>query len=193
MDLQEELNLMKGRENMLRSHVELLCMKQETANAQIQDLINYNTKLPNDINKYFKMLKNQLEDLQDQVDRIEEIVDVKITSKQEMTRLKQRVKTIEDELTSSKSKCLDIEDHMITIEKSMFRNITQHEIQYQELLTNFESIQKPAISRKLQSDINNTKYSIKKLTEKMNEGTITEKESKRLDYKKNLLEQLMTK
>lgn len=175
----------------LINEVKKLQTEQAEADIKIQELIIYNTKLPNDINKYFKFLKNQLEDLQDQVDRIEEIVDVKITSKQEMTRLKLRVRGIEDDLSVAKSKSLDIEDHLVGIEKNIFKNMTQCDYQYQELLSLIDNIPKP--NKKLQSDINNTKYSIKKLTEKKNNNTITVKEIKRLEDKIQLLEQLCIK
>ena len=173
------------------NELQLLRNNQEESDRKIQELINYNTKLPNDINKYFKWLKNQLEDLQDQVDRIEEIVDVKITSKKEMTRLKLRVRGLEEDLTTTKSKCLDIEDHLVGIEKIIFKNMSQCDTQYDELLSIIDSTQKPT-NKKLQSDINNTKYSIKKLTLKQNDHSITEKESKRLEEKKHLLEQLLS-
>ena len=173
---------------------------QEESDKKILELITYNTKLPNDINKYFKWLKNQLEDLQDQVDRIEEIVDVKITSKQEMTRLKLRVRNLEDDLTLTKSKSLDIEDHLVSIEKSIFRNMTQCDLQYHDLLSMVDNVQKRILdtvqtptNKKLQSDINNTKYTIKKLVLKQQENTITEKELKRLQDKQLLLEQLVSK
>ena len=175
-----------------KNKINQLILEKEESDRKIEKLINYNTKLPNDINKYFKMLKNQLEDLQDQVDRIEEIVDVKITSKQEMNRLKLRVKNLEEDLTATKSKCLDIEDHQVGIEKCIFRNKTENDLQYQDLLSTIDLIQKPT-NKKLQSDINNTKYSIKKLTFKKQDKTITEKEQKRLEYKINLLEELQKK
>ncbi len=161
---------------MLRQELELM---KETQ----QNLVNFNTKLPNDINKYFKMLKNQVEDLQDQVDRIEEIVDVKITSKQEMNRVKIRVRNLEEGLSYTKSKCLDIEDHLVSVEKTIYKNMTQCEAQYQELLSE--------IPNKLQSQINNTKYSIQKLLNKKHDHILTEKEEKRLETKKLLLEQLL--
>lgn len=174
----------------LRFLNEVLAKNQVESNQKIQDLINYNTKLPHDINKYFKMLKNHLDDLQDQVDRIEELIDVKITNKKEMVKLRSRVKDIEDDLTTIKSKCLDIDNHFIMVEKSMFKNRTQCDNQHQDLHTIIEHIKKPE-NKKLQSDINNTKYSIKKLTIKQNNGTITEKESKRLEFKQKLLEELI--
>ncbi len=180
-------------DNVLQLYNQLR-LDQEESNRKIENLINYNTKLPNDINKYFKMLKNQLEDLQDQVDRIEEIVDIKITSKQEMTRLKLRVKTLEEDFIVMKSKCLDIKDNQISLEKSIFRTQTENDLQYQDVLSSIDLILKPKngslTSKKLQSNINNTKYSIKKLTVKKEDHTITEKEEKRLEYKLKLLEEL---
>ena len=105
-----------------------------------------------------------------------------------MTRLKLRVKHLEEELSTTKSKCLDIEDHQVGIEKCLFRNKTENDLQYQELLS--DAMQKPT-NKKLQSDIN--KYSIKKLTDKKLDNTITEKEAKRLEYKLKLLEELQKK
>lgn len=169
-----------------------LRLSQVEDQGKINDLINYNTKLPYDINKYFKMLKLQVEDLQDQADRIEEIVDVKITSKKEMSRLKLRVRGIEDDLILIKAKSLDIEDHLVGVEKSILKNRTECDFQYQELLLTVDGMQKPT-NKNLQSKIYNTTYTIKKLTAKKNDNTITEKETKRLEHKLKLLEELSAK
>lgn len=148
------------------------------------NLINYNTNLPLAINKYFKLMKNDLDDMHDHLDRIDDDIDKKITSKQEVNKLKTRVMKMEESTNAYKSKLLDLEDKLIGLER---------DIMYLKNKENEKNEKKkPEMKdKKLSSAIRNTKYSIKQLTKKMNEGTITEKEKVRLEDKKILLDTLI--
>lgn len=145
------------------------------------NLINYNTNLPVAINKCFKMMKNNIDDMQDHLDRIDDDIDKKVTSKQEVNKLKTRLSKLEENTNTYKSKLLDLEDKIIGLERDMM------------YLKNKENEKKPEPKdKKLASSIRNTKYTIKQLTKKLNDGTITEKERIRLEDKKILLDTLTT-
>lgn len=145
------------------------------------NLINYNTNLPVAINKCFKMMKNNIDDMQDHLDRIDDDIDKKVTSKQEVNKLKTRLSKLEENTNTYKSKLLDLEDKIIGLERDMM------------YLKNKENEKKPEPKdKKLASSIRNTKYTIKQLTKKLNDGTITEKERIRLEDKQILLNTLTT-
>jgi hypothetical protein len=107
------------------------------------------------------MMRNDIEDLRDYNDRLDQ--------KKTKHDLFKKLKTI-DELYI---KQLALENELINVKMSL------HQLE-----------NKPK-NKKLQSDINNTKYSIKKLLKKQIEGTITEKEMDRLKDKQKLLEELL--
>ena len=123
------------------------------------ELSDYNSKWPHDLNKYLKTMRNDIDDLRDYVDRLDH----------KKTKYK-KLKTV-DELYI---KQLALENELINIKMSLHQLETK----------------KPK-NKKLKSDINNTKYSIKKLLIKQNEGTMTEKELERLKDKQKLLDLLL--
>lgn len=150
------------------------------------NLINYNTNLPVAINKCFKIMKNDIDDMQDHLDRIDDDIDKKITSKQEVNKIKTRVMKLEENANAYKEKLLYLEDKIIGLERDMMY-LKNKEPEKNEK-------KKPDIKdKKLKSDIRNTNYSIKQLTRKMVDGTITEKEKIRLEDKKILLDTLIQK
>jgi hypothetical protein len=189
----------------------------ELLKKEFKELCDYNVKLPNDINKHFMIMRNDIEDVRDHLDRIEDVIDKKI-GKQELTRLRNKIKTIDDEIAWIKSKLLDIEDDFIGMKKNVnnhkCNNCNNEEIKLtiKLLSEKVESINNPPPfvnstkskkakvvlteeevlkNKKLKSDISNTKYSIKKLTFKENEHTISDKEKVRLEEKKVLLNNLL--
>jgi hypothetical protein len=142
------------------------------------ELIEYNSKsLPQDITKNLKILRNDIEDLRDYIDRLDDVYNK--TTKQDITKLKNKVKLIEDFYVKHIAKNLELENEVINIK------ITLHNMDQ-----NLNTL-KPVKNKKLRADINNTKYSIKKLLAKQNEGHITEKELERLKDKQQLLAQLL--
>ena len=152
------------------------------------ELTEYNTKLPHDINKYLKMIRNDIEDLRDYIDRIDNTYNKK-SNKHELTKLKNKVKLMEDFYINDRTKKLDLENDIINIKITLHNN----DISLKSLN---DMVSKKSIStqdKKLKSDINNTKYSIKKLLIKQSEGTITDKELERLKDKQLLLTQLHNK
>src|SRR5258708_5415391 len=94
--------------------VELNELKNKT-----QNLIDFNTILPHDINKHLKIMRNDIEDTRDHLDRIDEDIDKKITSKQEVLRLRNKIKNLEESVNINKLKCLDVEDSILGIEKNI--------------------------------------------------------------------------
>ena len=153
------------------------------------NLVQYNTNLPIAINKYLKIIKNDIDDMHDHLDRIDDDIDKKITSKQEVNKLKTRILKVEENTNTCMSKLLDIEDKMIGLERDMMY-LKNKENEKNEKV---EKKRPDTKDKKLKSDIRNTKYSIKQLTRKLTEGTITEKEKIRLEDKKILLEELVSK
>jgi hypothetical protein len=147
MDLERELQLLKEEFNLYK--------------IRTAELSEYNSKWPHDLNKFLKMMRNDIEDLRDYNDRLDQ--------KKTKHDLFKKLKTI-DELYI---KQLALENELINVKMSL------HQLE-----------NKPK-NKKLQSDINNTKYSIKKLLKKQIEGTITEKEMDRLKDKQKLLEELL--
>jgi hypothetical protein len=130
--------------------------------VRINELSEYNAKWPHDLNKYLKMMRNDIEDLRDYVDRLDH--------KKSKYDLFKKLKTIDDIYI----KQLALENELINVKMSL------HQLET-----------KKSKNKKLKSDINNTKYSIKKLLMKQNAGTLTEKENERLKDKQKLLEELL--
>lgn len=176
-------------------------LKQTTSN-----LIIYNTNLPVAINKYFKIMRNDVDDMRDHLDRIDYDIDKKIISKQEMQKVKIRVSKLEDNFNLSKLKLLDLEDKIINIERDLMHLKTFEcnedlkntiKILSDRLDTyNTKPIKKTKTEvnlndKKLKSTIRNTEYSIKKLSLKLKDDSITDKEKIRLEEKNILLESLM--
>jgi hypothetical protein len=173
-------------------------LKQTTAN-----LVTYNTNLPLAINNYFKIMRNDVDDMRDYLDRLDSDIDRKIIGKQEMHKLKIRVSKVEDNMNIYKIKLLDLEDKVIGIERDLMhlKTIECNEdlrasikILSEKVDIYGEKKKKPEVDlqhKKLKSTIRNTRYSIKNLSSKATEGTITEKEKVRLEEKNQLLESLL--
>lgn len=182
-------------------------LKQTTAN-----LVTYNTNLPIAINNYFKIMRNDVDDMMDHLDRLDLDIDKKVIGKQEMQKLKIRVAKIEDNVTIYRTKLLDLEDKVIGIERDLMHLKTiecNEDLRASIKMLNDkvdlysekkksdkkgDKKKKPDVDlqhKKLKSTIRNTKYSIKNLSSKANEGTITEKEKIRLEEKNQLLEELL--
>lgn len=173
MELQCDYNNLKIELDELKS--EFLKYKLRT-----EELSDYNIKLSPDINKCLMVIRNDIEDLRDYIDRLENTY--KKSNKHDLSKLKNKVKLMEDYYIHHRTKFLDLENDILNINinvKTLSEQVGKRPVVVKD--------------KKLKSDINNTKYSIKKLLTKQNNGTITEKELERLKDKQELLTKLYQK
>jgi hypothetical protein len=155
-------------------------------------------------------MRNDIEDTRDHLDRIDEDIDKKITSKQEVLRLRNKIKNLEESVNINKLKCLDVEDSILGIEKSIIhlKNSLNSRLHHsecnEEIKINIKNMtdsikllndkinkndEEYIKNKKLKSDISNTKFSIKKLLIKEKNNNIIAIGGYDKDFNHNIVEE----
>ena len=137
MDSENIMRILIKENESLKITIEELKNDISINKTQIQELINFNMNFPIDINKHFKLMKNEIDDVRDHLERIEYEVDKKTSSKNVVNNMKIRINHLEKLADINQSKYLDLQDTITGIDKKLY-NITQTKISTPKVLIDKE-------------------------------------------------------